>query len=137
MGQNPGSGSESKFNVFRPTTLLLTTVCGLRRENYCLLSCRSEWPTGSQLWTLWPRSTTTFCARYDKVALSTIAVLWSRSVLTGSGNFFSPTPGPALSPAPIKSTGRLSTMKHFFNNIPPSLLEKLYLFISICFLNSL
>ena len=113
MGQNPGSGSESKFNVFRPTTLLLTTVCGLRRENYCLLSCRSKWPTGSQLWTLWPRSTTTFCARYDKVALSTIAVLWSRSVLTGSGNFFSPTPGPALAPAPIKSTGRLSTIYNF------------------------
>ena len=55
--------------------------------------------------------------------------------LIGSG-FFSPALAPAPDQAPIKS--RLSTTRiYFFNNIPPSLLEKIYLFLSICSLNSL
>ena len=45
--------------------------------------------------------------------------------------FFSP------APAPIKSTGKLSTILIFYNNIPCSLLEKIHLFSRISFLISI
>ena len=62
-------------------------------------------------------------------------MLLSRSIFDLLRVIFSP--APALAPAPLKT--RLSTIKKnfFFNDGPPSLLEKNHLVLSICFLISI